>query len=136
MYVQFLDCFEGFGAGSFALAAPIYISEIAETSLRGALGSMMQLFLTTGIVYINGLGSVLEWDVLTATVLIFPGTKLNSAKIIVTLEIDCTVNFNELHSSFDGSVHVFHARISLFFDLPRQRKSSQKCAAVAQGQGI
>jgi MFS family permease len=38
----------GLGGGGFALAPPVYCSEITETSIRGAMGAMMQFMLTIG----------------------------------------------------------------------------------------
>ena len=35
------------------LAAPAYSSEIAETKYRGALGTVMQLMVTLGILFIS-----------------------------------------------------------------------------------
>lgn len=39
----------GLAGGAFCVAAPLYASEIAEKSIRGALGSYFQLLLTVGI---------------------------------------------------------------------------------------
>lgn len=39
----------GFSGGAFCVSAPLYTSEIAEKSIRGALGSYFQLLLTVGI---------------------------------------------------------------------------------------
>lgn len=48
--------FTGLAGGAFCVAAPIYTAEIAQPSIRGALGSYFQLLLTVGIliVYIAG----------------------------------------------------------------------------------
>ena len=43
----------GFAGGAFVLAAPAYSAEIAETKYRGALGTVMQLMVTLGILFIN-----------------------------------------------------------------------------------
>ena len=37
------------GGGGFAIAPPVYTSEISETSIRGAMGSVMQFMLTIGL---------------------------------------------------------------------------------------
>ncbi len=65
----------GFGGGAFALAAPIYISETSEPSLRGALGSLMQFMLTIGVLFNNGVGALIEWDILTGICIVFPSKK-------------------------------------------------------------
>ncbi|CAH0401707.1 unnamed protein product [Chilo suppressalis] len=41
----------GLGTGGICVAAPMYIGEIAETSIRGSLGAFFQLFLTVGILF-------------------------------------------------------------------------------------
>lgn len=45
----------GFSGGAYALVAPYYVSEIAETSMRGALASLMQLMVTFGVLFVNAL---------------------------------------------------------------------------------
>lgn len=50
----------------------MFISEIAETSLRGALGAFFQLFLTVGILYIYVVGAIVHWVTLSWSCLIFP----------------------------------------------------------------
>ncbi|TRY70088.1 hypothetical protein TCAL_05190 [Tigriopus californicus] len=62
----------GFGGGSFSLAAPIYISEISETSIRGALGILFQLFVTSGNVFVNAVGSAVSWEIVTGICIVFP----------------------------------------------------------------
>ncbi|XP_034949185.1 facilitated trehalose transporter Tret1-like isoform X2 [Chelonus insularis] len=50
----------GISGGAFCVTAPMYTGEIAESSIRGSLGSYFQLMLTTGILITYILGSVLE----------------------------------------------------------------------------
>lgn len=50
----------GLSSGAFCVAAPLYTSEIAESEIRGALGSYFQLMLTVGILLTYILGTVLE----------------------------------------------------------------------------
>ena len=45
----------GIGAGAFILAAPMYVSEIADVRVKSALGSLMQIQLTTGMCLVNAL---------------------------------------------------------------------------------
>ena len=61
----------GFCGGMFVLAAPAYSSEIAETKYRGALGTMMQLMISCGILFIN-LNCSTDWRVLSGVCIIFP----------------------------------------------------------------
>ncbi len=65
----------GFGAGSFSLAAPIYIVECSEPRIRGSLAILMQFMVTSGNVFTNGFGSFMEWEYLTYIILGFPGEK-------------------------------------------------------------
>ncbi|XP_029167631.1 facilitated trehalose transporter Tret1-like [Nylanderia fulva] len=51
----------GVGVGAACVLVPTYISEIAETSTRGTLGAMFQLFLTVGILLAFILGAVLSY---------------------------------------------------------------------------
>ncbi|KMQ88790.1 facilitated trehalose transporter tret1-like protein [Lasius niger] len=50
----------GLSGGAFCVAAPLYTSEIAESEIRGTLGSYFQLMLTIGILISYVLGTVLE----------------------------------------------------------------------------
>ncbi|XP_029679714.1 facilitated trehalose transporter Tret1 isoform X2 [Formica exsecta] len=50
----------GVSGGAFCVAAPLYTSEIAESEIRGMLGSYFQLMLTVGILLSYILGAVLE----------------------------------------------------------------------------
>ena len=69
--------FTGVGGGGFALAPPVYISEITETSIRGAMGSVMQFMLTIGIAVVNAMGieNAVDWGIITILCVIPPGKK-------------------------------------------------------------
>ena len=71
MYRCFLR--SGLGGGAFSLASPIYISEVAQTDIRGALGSLMQFQLTVGVLFNNGIGALIDVTVLTGICIVFPG---------------------------------------------------------------
>ncbi|KAG7201269.1 hypothetical protein KM043_004048 [Ampulex compressa] len=43
---------------------PMYVGEIAETSIRGALGSFLQLFITIGLLYSYAIGPFVSYTVL------------------------------------------------------------------------
>ncbi|KPU80444.1 uncharacterized protein Dana_GF16361, isoform B [Drosophila ananassae] len=62
----------GISTGSFCVVAPMYISEIAETSIRGTLGTLFQLLLTIGILFIYLIGSLISWQTLSLLCLVFP----------------------------------------------------------------
>ncbi|XP_014474026.1 PREDICTED: facilitated trehalose transporter Tret1-like [Dinoponera quadriceps] len=51
----------GIGVGATCVLVPIYVSEIAETSARGALGALFQFFLTVGILFGFVLGTVMNY---------------------------------------------------------------------------
>ena len=65
----------GIGGGGFALAPPVYTSEITETSIRGGMGAMMQFMLTIGISFVNALGveNAVDWSIITVLCIIPPG---------------------------------------------------------------
>lgn len=54
----------GVGVGASCVLVPTYISEVAETSTRGTLGALFQLFLTVGIVAVYILGSLVGYTAL------------------------------------------------------------------------
>lgn len=64
--------FAGIATGASCVVAPMFISEIAETSLRGALGAFFQLFLTVGILFIYLVGAITSWVNLSIISAIFP----------------------------------------------------------------
>lgn len=64
--------FAGIATGASCVVAPMFISEIAETSLRGALGAFFQLFLTVGILFIYVAGALVNWVSLSIISAIFP----------------------------------------------------------------
>lgn len=57
--------FAGLGTGGICVAAPMYIGEIAETSIRGSLGAFFQLFLTVGILFTFVVGGWTHWRTLS-----------------------------------------------------------------------
>ena len=67
--------FTGIGGGGFALAPPVYVSEITETSIRGAMGAMMQFMLTIGIsfIYAMGIENAVDWSIITVLCIIPAG---------------------------------------------------------------
>ncbi|KAI5641006.1 sugar transporter domain-containing protein [Phthorimaea operculella] len=64
--------FAGLGTGGICVAAPMYIGEIAETSIRGSLGAFFQLFLTVGILFTFVVGGYTHWRVLSIISAVFP----------------------------------------------------------------
>ncbi|CAK1540943.1 unnamed protein product [Leptosia nina] len=57
--------FAGLATGGICVAAPMYIGEIAETSIRGSLGAFFQLFLTVGILFTFVVGGWTHWRTLS-----------------------------------------------------------------------
>lgn len=55
----------GMAGGAFAVAAPVYTSEIAEKEVRGALGSYFQLMITLGILFVYVVGGLVAERVLS-----------------------------------------------------------------------
>lgn len=64
--------FAGIATGGTCVVAPMYISEIGETSIRGALGSFFQLFLTVGILLVYVIGAYIDWRILSGLCAIPP----------------------------------------------------------------
>ncbi|GLT80023.1 hypothetical protein SLA2020_514860 [Shorea laevis] len=55
---------EGFGVGIISYTVPVYIAEISAQNMRGRLGSVNQLAITTGIMLAYLLGMFTSWRVL------------------------------------------------------------------------
>ncbi|KAM3959838.1 facilitated trehalose transporter Tret1 [Aphomia sociella] len=64
--------FSGLGTGGICVAAPMYIGEIAETSIRGSLGAFFQLFLTVGILFTFVVGGWTHWRTLSIISAVLP----------------------------------------------------------------
>ncbi|XP_072933719.1 facilitated trehalose transporter Tret1 [Epargyreus clarus] len=64
--------FAGLGTGGICVAAPMYIGEIAETSIRGSLGAFFQLFLTVGILFTFVVGAWTHWRTLSIISALLP----------------------------------------------------------------
>ncbi|KAH9634932.1 hypothetical protein HF086_017231 [Spodoptera exigua] len=64
--------FAGLATGGACVAAPMYIGEIAETSIRGSLGAFFQLFLTVGILFTFVVGGCTHWRTLSIISAVFP----------------------------------------------------------------
>uniref|UniRef100_A0A2A4JPP7 Major facilitator superfamily (MFS) profile domain-containing protein n=1 Tax=Heliothis virescens TaxID=7102 RepID=A0A2A4JPP7_HELVI len=64
--------FAGLATGGACVAAPMYIGEIAETSIRGSLGAFFQLFLTVGILFTFVVGGWTHWRTLSIISAVFP----------------------------------------------------------------
>ncbi|XP_048001750.1 facilitated trehalose transporter Tret1-2 homolog isoform X2 [Leguminivora glycinivorella] len=64
--------FAGLATGGICVAAPMYIGEIAETSIRGALGAFFQLFLTVGILFTFIVGGWTHWRTLSIISAVLP----------------------------------------------------------------
>lgn len=62
----------GLSGGAFCVAAPIYTAEIAESEIRGSLGSYFQLMLTIGILFSYVVGSLTSMYVLSLVSAVIP----------------------------------------------------------------
>ena len=65
--------FTGFGSGSTSLVSPVYSTEISETSIRGILGSFFKFGAVAGTLFVNALGSFMDWYDLTIVISLLPG---------------------------------------------------------------
>lgn len=66
----------GAAIGGSCVVCPVYISEFAETKIRGTLGTCFQLFLTIGILFVFVGGAIGDspnsWIMLSGSCLLFP----------------------------------------------------------------
>ena len=71
-----LILFSGLSGCAYALVAPMFISEMSETSIRGALASLMQLMATFGLLFVDALNinGVVHWNYISAICISIPGT--------------------------------------------------------------
>ncbi|XP_074268833.1 sugar transporter ERD6-like 16 [Silene latifolia] len=51
----------GWGIGIFSYVVPVYVSEIAPTSIRGGLTTLNQLMIVLGISFTMLLGIAISW---------------------------------------------------------------------------
>lgn len=65
----------GFAGGAYALAAPLYIVEMADPKMRGALASLMQLMSCLGVAFVDILSieDFAHWQIISGVCLIIPG---------------------------------------------------------------
>ncbi|KAJ8977240.1 hypothetical protein NQ317_003815 [Molorchus minor] len=64
--------FAGIGLGGICVVAPMYIGEISEPSNRGTLGSFVQLFLSSGILFTSIVATFTNWTSLSLTLAAAP----------------------------------------------------------------
>lgn len=57
--------FLGVGGGAFCVSAPTYTAEIAQSSIRGTLGTFFQLLVTIGILFVYAVGAGVSVQVLS-----------------------------------------------------------------------
>jgi MFS family permease len=64
----------GFAAGAFSFLSPMYIVECSESSMRGALASLMQLQVTIGAAFVNvlNINGAISWEIISAVMIAFP----------------------------------------------------------------
>ena len=63
----------GLAGGSFPLVAGLYVVECVEPNSRGTFGVLMNVMNVSGALFVNGVGSVVDWVALTGILIIFPG---------------------------------------------------------------
>nr|CAD7197762.1 unnamed protein product [Timema douglasi] len=62
----------GMGLGGVVVAAPIYVTEIAEDSIRGELGGILQIMFNLGILFVYSVGASESYNVLNLSCLAIP----------------------------------------------------------------
>ena len=63
----------GLAGGSFPLVAALYVTECVEPNSRGAFGVFMNVMNVSGALFVNGVGSIVDWVALTGILIVFPG---------------------------------------------------------------
>lgn len=63
---------QGFGVGFVMTVQPMYVGEIATDAVRGATGSLMQLFIVSGILYVYAIGPYVSYVALQWCCLVVP----------------------------------------------------------------
>ncbi|RZB40387.1 Sugar tr domain containing protein [Asbolus verrucosus] len=64
--------FAGIGTGAICVVGPMYIGEIAESSIRGILGAFINMFLCSGILLTCIFGSFTSWRILSIILAVMP----------------------------------------------------------------
>lgn len=63
---------QGFGVGFVMTVVPMYVGEIATDNVRGATGSLMQLFIVSGILYVYAIGPYVSYQALQWCCIVVP----------------------------------------------------------------
>ncbi|ALC47794.1 CG1213, partial [Drosophila busckii] len=63
---------QGFGVGFVMTVQPMYVGEIATDNVRGATGSLMQLFIVSGILYVYAIGPFVSYQALQWCCIVLP----------------------------------------------------------------
>ncbi|XP_068084591.1 facilitated trehalose transporter Tret1-like [Anabrus simplex] len=70
--IYFARILLGFAVGAVFTVCPMYVGEIAESNVRGALGSLMQLFVTFGFLYVYCIGPYSSYTALGMACTVLP----------------------------------------------------------------
>ena len=62
----------GLSSGAFGLLVPSYTSETAEPRIKGAMGSLLNVAVVLGNLFVAILGKYLHWRTMTGTFLFIP----------------------------------------------------------------
>ncbi len=78
----------GLTMGAYIVSVSLYIAEISTKEMRGLLGSMLQLFITLGVLAVYLLGTVLKWKWLAVIAIVI--TVCNILTLVVSHIHDTT----------------------------------------------
>lgn len=109
-------CFvsKGIAIGGSCVVCPVYISEFAETSIRGTLGTCFQLFLTIGILFVYACGTLkLSWQLLSWMCLVFPILNLIGLCFLPESPIWLLKNVSNFNLKTDIFIEIFQFTKSL-----------------------
>ncbi len=73
--------FLGFSGAAYNLLGPLYISEISEPRIRGALASFTQLMIASGIAFVNGwnIYGFADWVAISGLCIGIPGNPIKKS---------------------------------------------------------
>ncbi|KAM7359478.1 facilitated trehalose transporter Tret1-like [Cochliomyia hominivorax] len=70
--IIFARALQGFGTGFVMTVTPMYVGEISIDAIRGATGSLQQLFIVIGVLYVYCIGPYVSYQALQWVCLVIP----------------------------------------------------------------
>ena len=115
----------GVAVGVVSGSASVYISEIAEPDIRGALTSVFQLSATSGVVLVYGLGNVIDWQWLAVF-----GMSLSLLSLLLMLPLPDTPRYLLSQGDKLGAKHSLCFYRSSGKDIEREFEEIEKAVKL------